>query len=398
MKRHELENELKKQVAAETPDVLDAILERCGEQPESICRTEDKAPKQAKRMWRPVLATAAAVAVIVAGSLGLHSYTVAHAVDTVVSLDVNPGVEIMANSAEKVLSISALDEEAGAALEGSALEGKTLEDAADEIVLILTEEGYITQEANSVLVTVNNADSAKAEDIEGRLIERIVAVLDSKGVEGSVLGQTVSGGRVEASTSTDISAGKAALVEKLAALSPELDAEELKNMPVSDLAVLAEVYAGEDGLKGVVRVGKASEDSYIGAEGAVNATGAELGINALDIVKAQTSVGVDEGKLVYKVDIETDVGHVFSIVDAVTGKILDAVADASGYTGNSGGSEAAGSESGEEYTQPPAVETPAVEETPYVSEGMEDAIEGEIKSGVEQILDKIGDTIKGLLP
>ena len=70
---------------------------------------------------------------------------------SIISLDVNPGVELTVNRQEKVLSAAPTNEDAVDILDGMELKGTPLDVAMNAIVGSLVKNGYVDELANSIL-------------------------------------------------------------------------------------------------------------------------------------------------------------------------------------------------------------------------------------------------------
>ena len=101
MTDRELEQKLAAAMERTAPDDLDAILSRCGAQNGSVMEL-----KPNKKMIRWLAAACAALVLLGAGGGGLV-YHQSYAVASVVSLDVNPSIELKINRNEPDIHKSA---------------------------------------------------------------------------------------------------------------------------------------------------------------------------------------------------------------------------------------------------------------------------------------------------
>ena len=111
MTNEQMERRLASAVEKTAPDDVSGVLSRCEE------RKGTEKPmtvqKTTKRRWTTLVA--AGLALMLLGGGGLF-YQQANAVASVVSLDVNPSIELKVNRSEKVLSCTPLNEDAKAIL------------------------------------------------------------------------------------------------------------------------------------------------------------------------------------------------------------------------------------------------------------------------------------------
>ena len=125
MNNTEMEQRLAEALKKTAPNDVDGVLSRCEER----TGTEKKMTKTTtNRRWISLAAACLAVVLLVSGGLVFRQE---NAVASVVSLDVNPSIELNVNKREKVLSCRALNEDARKLLEdmngGADLEGVKLE-------------------------------------------------------------------------------------------------------------------------------------------------------------------------------------------------------------------------------------------------------------------------------
>ena len=126
MTDQELENRLARAVEKTAPNDLEEILSRCGAQKKGM-KDMTNAKKKTPN-WRALVA-ACLTLVLLGGGAGMF-YQNANAVASVVSIDVNPSIELRVNRDEKVLSCTPINEDARIVLEemngGKDLEGGKL--------------------------------------------------------------------------------------------------------------------------------------------------------------------------------------------------------------------------------------------------------------------------------
>ena len=105
---------------------------------------------------------AACLAVMLLGGGGLF-YQRANAVASVVSLDVNPSIELKVNRSEKVLVCTPLNEDAKAILadmgSGADLKGAKLDVAVNAIVGSLVRNGYLDSISSAIMISVEDEDA-----------------------------------------------------------------------------------------------------------------------------------------------------------------------------------------------------------------------------------------------
>ena len=167
MTERELNEKIRQAYTHAAPDVLDAVLSHCGEQKGSAVKMTKT---NNNRRWAVRLAgLAACLCLLVGGGFGLLSYRANNSVDAIVSLDVNPGVEIRVNKKERVLEVKPLNEDGRVIVGDMDFSGSDLKVAVNALVGSMLKNGYLNELANSILISVNNSDSTRGAQLRDRL-------------------------------------------------------------------------------------------------------------------------------------------------------------------------------------------------------------------------------------
>ena len=343
----DIEKRLNTAVTNAVPDVLDSILSQCEERTGKVI--DIKSVRSSRSRFKPMLATAAALVLIVGGALGANGYHRAHSYDGVVSLDVNPSIEMEVSKNETVLAVTGLNSDGESVIEreraeGTKLEGAKLDELVSELVGSMVGEGYLSEEANSVLVTVDNPNADKGAKLEKSLMTRISDAMSENGVEGAVIGQSISSDEELAKLALElgVSKGKAGLIASITAKNPEYTADELAKLSINDLGLLSKDSMAED--ESVSIVGEPSDKKYVGAEVAIENACAEAKLQVGETVDAQSKIGLEDGKLIYKVELNIDTQKIECAIDAVTGEILSWLSGSSDSGESSDGDNKSGDE------------------------------------------------------
>ncbi|OJV64573.1 MAG: hypothetical protein BGO41_13270 [Clostridiales bacterium 38-18] len=129
---------------------------------------------------RSIVAAAALIAIVFSSLFGLNLYQMSYATATVVTIDINPSVQLELNANDKVLRYTALNEDA-ASLALEAIKGMSVEDAVETVVSLAIENGFIDSEDlidDYVLVTTipvkrSLKNDVTVSNIESKLEEKI---------------------------------------------------------------------------------------------------------------------------------------------------------------------------------------------------------------------------------
>lgn len=317
MKDRDLKGKIRRAVEHATPDKLEAVLQSCqGEKP-GILELVPKAPRH--RGVKRFVAAAAAFILVLGTALGALAYQNAHKTFATISLDVNPSLQLEVSKKEKVLDIKALNSDAEKVLEGMELKDTDLTVAVNAIIGSMLQNGYLSVDANSVLLSVQGDGSAK---LEKQLMGEIDSILRQNSIEGAILAQSVQADAAleEQAKANGISLGKARLVKALCEQNPLLRFEELAKMTINDLNLLAASRNLKPG--DAVQSGTASDGKYIGEAKAKALALAHLGTAESAVARLKAELDVEDGRLVYEVEWTTGTEEIEVEVDAATGQII----------------------------------------------------------------------------
>ena len=228
-----MEESLAKGVRDITPDVYSKVIQA----PFQDAVPENWLPKPIPR--RKVLyRTAAVLAACMVLLLGIFYYSVNLLTDTVISLDVNPSLEIQVNKKDQVLDVVPLNPDGETILDGMNLYKTDLDVAVNALIGSMVRNGYITELANTILVSVSNKDTVRADQIKESIVLDIRETLSQSDISADIYEQQISGTKdvQEAANKYSISVGKASFLLKLTQQDPSLSLEELAQMSMEEIA------------------------------------------------------------------------------------------------------------------------------------------------------------------
>ena len=320
MTNEKMEQRLASAVEKTAPDDVSGVLSRCETRKGTVINMPIM--KTAKRKWTILVAACLAVVLLAGGGV---LYQQANAVASVVSLDVNPSIELKVNSSEKVLVCTPLNDDAKAILadmgEGADLKGAKLDVAVNAIVGSLVRNGYLSSISSAIMISVEDKNADRAQKLQQELASAVDVALQTGESKASVLTQTVQQNAEldQQARENNISTGKAALVNRVLALNSALKFEELAAISVGELKDLIEAGAP------AMPIGKDKAlDIAVKAFG--NTTSAQISYSEVD-------AELDETPAHYEVEIITQSGEEFEYkIDAYTGVILETKREAADGT------------------------------------------------------------------
>ena len=281
---------------------------------------EETKPSKKKTNLIPRLSVAFAV-VLVALGITYFGYNASYKVDSIIELDVNPSIELKVNKNEEVIEAIAQNEEAKQILKDMDLEKTDIDVALNAIIGSMVTNGYIDELANSILLTVENDDSAKGEELRQRLVAQINKILGSDQINGSVLSQNLSEADAKAQELAEkynISLGKANLILDILNSNSLLTEQDLVGLSINELNVLSEEKANN--LNTVSKEGTASTKSYIGKTKARQIALNHAGVSNPNYIEVEFDA--DDGLIIYEVEFNTSSREYEYEIDAKTGDII----------------------------------------------------------------------------
>ena len=320
MTNEQMERQLAKALAKTAPDDVNGVLSRCDERKGPVFPMTKK--KTTRKRWTTL--AAACLALVLLGGGGMF-YQQAHAVASVVSLDVNPSIELKVSGNAKVLSCTPLNEDAKAILAdmsgGADLRGAKLDVAVNAIVGSLVRNGYLNSISSAIMISVEDKDTARAEKLQRQLTSTVDGVLQTSEARAAVLTQTLTQDAEleQQARENNISTGKAALVNRVLALNSALRFDALAKLSVEELKDLAE--AGAPAMP-------------IGTDKAMEIAAAAFGKESTaKMAYQEIDPELDESPAHYEVEIRSQTGEEFSYkIDAYTGAILESKREAADGT------------------------------------------------------------------
>lgn len=219
-------------------DIDENIIDKCLSDDKSVKSSRSVSGKR-RIPWYAV--AAAALALLFLGGVinTVGTKLLQSAVSHTVSLDVNPSIEIKLNRNERVVAVVPLNEDAGKVVGSMDFSGVPLDLAVNALIGSMVRNGYLSEFANSVLVTVDDKDEAKAEELTRRLVSVIDEAMIPQG-GGAVIGMTaVHDTELEKLADRyGITLGKAMLINKVAESIPYYSFDELVMLNISELNML----------------------------------------------------------------------------------------------------------------------------------------------------------------
>lgn len=315
MTDRELELRLKKAVEACTPDVLDKVMAECDNYKGNVI------PFEKKRNRFRQLSTVAAAFVLILG-LGAFRFLKIDRVASIVSLEVNPSIELRIDKKEEVIEAIPLNVDAEEILAEMKLKGTDVHTATNAIIGSLLKHGYIDELANSILLSVEDKDSVRGEALQQTLTSEINAILEGASINAALLSQYVVEDSVDAvSQQYEISHGKAALIENILEANNTYSFDELAKLSVNELNLI--ISNPKNDVKDVEATGEVTSAAYIGEEKANQIAFAHAGVSEGSVYELEVEIDYEHHAMVYEVEFSSGNTDYEYYIDAVSGEIVN---------------------------------------------------------------------------
>lgn len=240
-----------------------------------------------------------------------------NALAAVVSLDVNPSIELKVDNDEDVISATGLNADGKKVLEGMDLEDTDLDVAVNAIIGSMLKHGYLSDMQNSILLSVSGVEGYDANALETKLASEVNALL--KG--GAVLSQNITDADASLVKKADeygITVGKASLINEIVKNSKTHSFEQLAGLTINELNLISENIK----LGGIKSEGKASAKSYIGKDAALSAALKAAGLTKDQVKNIEIELDYEHGVMVYEVEFDRSFDEYEYDIDAKTGAIV----------------------------------------------------------------------------
>ena len=243
MNEQDVLQKLNTAVTHATPNQLDDILSRCTERKGTVIPMTNH---KTKKHWLRYAVAACLSLVLVGAAAGGFLLHQARTVTSVVSLDVNPSIQLQVNSSEKVLQVQALNAEAQEVLADMPLEGTHLNVEVYAIVGSLLQHGYLDSISSAILISVEDADIQRASRLQQELTDQVGAALLNQQSQASILSQTLTSDQQlqDQAAQNNISVGKAALIQTIQQ-NGDFTFDQLAALSVEELSQMAKSQASQ---------------------------------------------------------------------------------------------------------------------------------------------------------
>ncbi len=316
MTNREIEEKLKKAFTSDIPDVFDAVLSNCGQQCESNIIVVNQKKKNKIINFKKLISIAALFVIVIISGLSGFLMAKFDMVDSIISFDVNPSIELQVNRKEKIIQSTPLNEDAEVVLGNMDLRGSDLSVAVNAIVGSMVRNGYIDELSNSILITVNNRDEKRSAELEKMLTDEINAILNSENFDAEVISQTVIKSKEIAKLAEEygITSGKAQLIKQITDKNKKYSFKDLAPLTIHQLNSIL------SGKKVEIATNNTTK-KVIGKDKAKSIALAAAGFKKKDIFNLSCELDDSKTNMLYRVVFDTDLNEYVYEIDIYSGKI-----------------------------------------------------------------------------
>lgn len=302
----------------ETPNNLDYILSDCKKQKVFYVEENNKQTNVLFKRLAFALAT-----ILFVSTIGFNYFN-SNAMVSTIAFDVNPSIELKLNNEEKIIKVTALNEDAKIILEEMDLKGVDLDVAVNALIGSMIKNGYLSDIANSILVSVNSKNQEIENKLQSKLSEEISTLIRSNNLEGAVLTQKLdlSDQEIEELSNVyGITKPKAQLIKEILKLNDLHKFEDLVDLSIHELNLISDSI--KDSMENVISTGQASEAKYIGKDNALNIALNHAKLSKDKINDLEIEIDYEMNTMVYEIEFEYNNKDYDYDINAVDGTILN---------------------------------------------------------------------------
>lgn len=228
---------------------------------------------------------------------------------SLVTLDINPSIQLQLDEKDKVIDAIAVNDDAKKVLEDMDLKQADANVAMNAVLGSLVKNGYLNANQNTVLLSVENDDDKERVALEDELSQYIYTTLKSYSIEGAIYSQDIDiDDDIESLMNKySISYGKANLIEDI--IDENDDAkktykvEDLVKLNAQDLILIYQSLDKDDTQKNANKmVGNVSTKQYITKDEALNIALKNASLTKDKIKNLEIDYDLENGALTYDIE------------------------------------------------------------------------------------------------
>ena len=228
---------------------------------------------------------------------------------SLVTLDINPSIQLQLDEKDKVIDAIAVNDDAKKVLEDMDLKQADANVAMNAVLGSLVKNGYLNANQNTVLLSVENDDDKERVALEDELSQYIYTTLKSYSIEGAIYSQDIDiDDDIESLMNKySISYGKANLIEDIIDENDDekktYKVEDLVKLNAQDLILIYQSLTKDDAQKDTHKmVGSVSTKQYISQDEALNVALKNASLTKDKIKDLEIDYDLENGALTYDIE------------------------------------------------------------------------------------------------
>lgn len=226
---------------------------------------------------------------------------------SLVTLDINPSIQLQLDDDHKVVDAIAVNDDAKKVLEDMDLKQADANVALNALLGSLVKNGYLNANQNTVLLSVENDDETKRTALEEELSQYIYTTLQNYSIEGAIYSQNIDiDDDIEnLMKKYSISYGKANLIEDIMdddQTQKQYTVEDLVKLNAQDLILIHQSI--DDDQNNQNMVGTVSTKQYISRDEALNIALKNASLTQDQIKNLEIDYDTENGVLTYDIEFQ----------------------------------------------------------------------------------------------
>ena len=226
---------------------------------------------------------------------------------SLVTLDINPSIQLQLDDDHKVVDAIAVNDDAKKVLQDMDLKQADANVALNALLGSLVKNGYLNANQNTVLLSVENDDETKRTALEEELSQYIYTTLQNYSIEGAIYSQNIDiDDDIEnLMNKYSISYGKANLIEDIMdddQTQKQYTVEDLVKLNAQDLILIHQSI--DDDQNNQNMVGTVSTKQYISRDEALNIALKNASLTQDQIKNLEIDYDTENGVLTYDIEFQ----------------------------------------------------------------------------------------------
>ena len=226
---------------------------------------------------------------------------------SLVTLDINPSIQLQLDDDHKVVDAIAVNDDAKKVLQDMDLKQADANVALNALLGSLVKNGYLNANQNTVLLSVENDDETKRTALEEELSQYIYTTLQNYSIEGAIYSQNIDiDDDIEnLMKKYSISYGKANLIEDIMdddQTQKQYTVEDLVKLNAQDLILIHQSI--DDDQNNQNMVGTVSTKQYISRDEALNIALKNASVSKSQIKELEIDYDMENGVLTYDIEFK----------------------------------------------------------------------------------------------